>query len=370
VGDANGEANVLAVLTPKDTVREHLQLLTAAGVEPRSIDLAALAPLNVLRHAGAEMADAIVVLADEERTTVCLLHDGQLRGWRTLSTAVTGPADVGDLVRAVRWSLLALSDNGTKPPAAVWLGGAAADTPGLAAALGESLGTAPRGLDTLTLAAVPPTLRRQQSEFAVPLGLALRHHGGGDGFGVDFRRGDFSYHRAREALWSALAVSGVLAAVALALMVGAFVLEGRRLETQRAAVRAETRALFTAAMPGTTTIVNERAQLEAELAELEKRRQRYGRLAPTAPRAIDLLRALTEGAPADVGLDVEELSLEEDMLRVRGSTRAYEGVEAVKRGLAQRPEFRAVEARDVRTSVDGQRVAFALEITTGERGAE
>ena len=362
--DTEGDAPaVLAVLARKETVREHLAALTAAGVEPRVLDLAALAPLNLLRHAnGAASEDAVLVLADSDRTTVALLRRGHLVGWRTLSLGDADPTD--EIAGEVRWSLLALAENGGPPPATVWLGGAGAERPGLLDALGRALGASPRALDTLAVDAIPPTLRRRQSAFAVPLGLALRARG--DGFGVDFRRGPFAYHREREALWGAMTGAGILAVVALVLMIASFVLEARRLEDRRDALRAEMRALFTAAMPGTRTIVNERAQLDAELAALEKRRQSYGRLAPSAPRAIDLLRALTVGAPGDVGLDVEELALEGDTLRVRGSTRAYEGVEALTRGLQDRPEFRKVEAGDVRASVDGQRVAFGLEITPAE----
>ena len=49
-------------------------------------------------------------------------------------------------------------------------------------------------------------------------------------------------------------------------------------------------------------------------------------------------------------------------IRLRGSTRTYEAVDTVKRGLAARPEFRDAQAKDVRASVDGQRVDFKLQL--------
>ena len=134
------------------------------------------------------------------------------------------------------------------------------------------------------------------------------------------------------------------------------------LAARRDAVRSDIRTLFTAALPNVKTIVNEKAQLTSEIAALEKQRQLYGGLAPSAPRAIDLLKAVTVAVPTDVQLDVEEIALDGESLRLRGSTRTYEGVEAVKRGLAARPEFRDVQAKDVRASVDGQRVDFRLQL--------
>ena len=195
--------------------------------------------------------------------------------------------------------------------------------------------------------------------------MALRQAGESAPFGVDLRRGEFAYHREREALWRGLARAAVLAAVAVVLMVVSFAFDARQLSARRDAVRGEIRTLFAAALPNVRTIVNEKAQLQSEITALEKQRRLFGGLAPSAPRAIDVLRALTAAVPNDVPLDIEELSLDGETLRLRGSTKTYDGVEAVKRGLAARPEFRNVEAKDVRSSVDGQQVEFRFSLDVG-----
>ena len=362
--DADGASRVLAVSAPKAAVRDHLSMLAEAGVDPRLVDLASLAALNVVREAAAGRGGRLAYVGlDAARTTVALLSDGQLHGLRVVSRGVVDPATIDACMREVRWTLLALA--GDEPLTALWVGGDAVDTPGAVAALGRALGTTPQPLDAVALAAVPVGLRGKQGVFATPLGLALRQTGNGVPFGIDFRRGEFASHREREALWRGLARAGVLAAVAVALMVASFVVETRQLAARRDAVRSEIRAVFTAALPGVRTIVNEKAQLQAEIAALEKQRRLFGGLAPSAPRAIDCLRALTAAVPDDVPLDIEELSIDGGTLRLRGSTKTYEGVEAVKRGLAARPEFRNVEAKDVRASVDGQQVDFRLSLDVG-----
>ncbi len=369
IGEHEGQALILAALAPKDAIRSHLVALAAAGIEPRAIDLAPLAALNLLRHGEPNVTEAVIAIVDRDRTTLLLVHQAQLLGLRTLSAGVSSPSDVDNVASQARWSVAALSQNGAAHDATLWLGGEAAGTPGLTEAMGGALDLPPRRLDELVIHSVPAALRSDQPAFATSLGLALRDRATTGSVGMDFRRGEFTYHRERDALWQMLAGASVLLLVGLVLMAAAFMLEGRRLGQERDAVQAEIRALFTAAMPTTTTIVNEKAQLQAELSALEKRRQLYGRLAPSAPRAIDLLRALTLGVPPDVALDLEELNLDADTLKIRGSTSTYEGVEAVKRGLGARPEFRDVQAKDVRASVDGQRVAFGLDIvtSTGER---
>ena len=93
-----------------------------------------------------------------------------------------------------------------------------------------------------------------------------------------------------------------------------------RASSRRGATRSvrEIRTIFTAALPGVRTIVNEKAQLQSEIAALEKQRRLFGGLAPSAPRAIDCLRALTAAVPDDVTLNIEELSLDGETLRLRG----------------------------------------------------
>jgi len=364
-GDA---AVVLAAFAPKEAVREHLAALAAAGLDPRAVDLAPLAAVNVLRLApsGREGPCALVAL-DRNRATVAVLENGQLRGLRALSHGAGVNGDLEAVTRDVRWSLLALTGDAALESLALWVGGDAADRPDVAPALERALGIAPQPVATLPLAGVPITSRRAQSAFAASLGLALREDA--DALRLDFRRGEFVYHREREALWRGLVGVGILAVIALLLMVTSSVLEGRRLSARRDQLRADIRAIFTAALPNVHTIVNEKAQLGTEIAALEKQRLLYGGLAPSAPRAIDLLKAITVSVPQDVQLDIEELALDGETLRLRGSTHAYEGVEAVKRGLAARPEFRDVQAKDVRASVDGQRVDFRLQLTLA-RGDE
>jgi general secretion pathway protein L len=370
VGEHDGATAVLAVLASKAAVREHLAQLAVAGIEPRILDLASLAPLNLLRQANGRLGDAALLLTFESaRTSVAVVREGRLAGLRTLSCGVAGPDAVDAVVRQVHWSLLALVSPEATPTPTLWIAGEGAGTPGLAAALEDTLGLAPQSLDALPVAAIPPTLRREQAAFATSLGLALRERTADGGFGIDLRRGEFAYHREREALWHTLAGTAALAVLALVLMVMSSFVEAHQLQARRDELRTQIRTLFTAALPGTHTIVNEKAQLEAAIASLAKERERYGGLAPSAPRTVDLLLALTEVAPRDVDLDLEELTLDGDALKLRGSTRAYEGVDALKRALQARPEFRSVQARDVRASVDGTRVAFGVDLEAAQQEA-
>ena len=82
----DGTSHVLAVSAPKAAVRDHLAALAAAGIDPRLVDLGSLASLNVVREGTAGRPGRIAFVGlDAERTTVALLADGRLAGFRVVS---------------------------------------------------------------------------------------------------------------------------------------------------------------------------------------------------------------------------------------------------------------------------------------------
>ena len=273
LGDApDGAAVVLAAATSKTAVRAHLEALSAAGMDPRIVDLAPLAALNVLRKGGAALpGTSTLVTVDGGTASVAVFRDGRLHGLRTVTHGMGTNGDGEALVRDVRWSLAALAGDDLDR-VALWTGGGTAASP-TTTALARALGTTPQGLDTLRVDGVPPTLRRDQSAFATPLGLALRDGAAGTAFGLDFRRGEFTYHREREAIWRHAARTAILAAAVIVLMIVSYAYESSRLAQRRDTVRAQIRSLFTAALPEVRTIVNERAQLATEIAGLEKQQR-------------------------------------------------------------------------------------------------
>ena len=102
-----------------------------------------------------------------------------------------------------------------------------------------------------------------------------------------------------------------------------------------------------------------------------------GLLTGTSLKALDTLGDTSRmSAAADAfGLTAEAASRLFGIMGSAGSDirdatetltgRRIPGDEAVKRGLAARPEFRNVEAKDVRASVDGKQIDFRLSLDVG-----
>ena len=76
-----------------------------------------------------------------------------------------------------------------------------------------------RRLDNAPLRNVPAALRAEVATFASPLGLALREVSPNDALGVNFRQGEFAYHRGQDELRRALWRTAVVAALVITLVI-------------------------------------------------------------------------------------------------------------------------------------------------------
>jgi hypothetical protein len=123
-----------------------------------------------------------------------------------------------------------------------------------------------------------------------------------------------------------------------------------------AALRVAIEATAAGALPPGTRVVAPRTQLEAAVAA--------GRAdAPAPGRVLALLRELTDRMPAGIQLQLDELALDGDVLRLRGRVDRFETVDAVARALAGASGLSDVGAEESRAAIDGRGVEFGLRAT-------
>jgi Tfp pilus assembly protein PilN len=78
---------------------------------------------------------------------------------------------------------------------------------------------------------------------------------------------------------------------------------------------------------------------------------------------LALLRELSQRVPADVGLELDEIVLDGDVVRLHGRTDRFESIDVVTRALGASAGLRDVTAEDSRAAVDGRGVEFGLRAT-------
>jgi len=377
---------VLAALVRRQDLEQHLALLSSAGLDPKVVDLAPLASLNVLSLLGNQVPPTCAYVGGTaHRLTVALYRDRTLVGLRTLSgvagsalaveSAAQGngqPAGHDARVRAavaeIRWTLLALNGAPLDDDLPCIVAGEGVDVDELAQQLENGLGLAVRRLDDAPLRHLPPALRPQLTGFTSPLGLALREVAPNDAWGVNFRQGEFAYHRGQDELRRALWRSGALAAAAMALVIANTYMGYQQLSSRLALVQAQVRSVFTQTLPDVHRITDEKAQLQAEIDAAQKKLQILSGLVPAGgTTAIDVLRTITAAIPDTIKIDTDEYIMEPEAVRIKAKTDSFEAVDSIKQQLLNTHAFGDVQVKDVKTAPDGK-VDFRLLLALNKEG--
>lgn len=360
-------ARVFAALVPKPRIEEHLKILSEAGLDPAIVDFAPLATLNVLQLFDGERPDRYGFLhLSAGRGTLAFYRDGALESLRVVDVA--GEPLAPALAREVGWSLKSLNGG---PPA-----GRAADLPPLLVGgssepalldlLRTQMGLTVQRLEDLPLRRVPAALHGRQGTYAPALGLALREIADEPTLGLNFRRDQFSYRRTQEEIQGVVARLGSLSAAVVVLFFLWQTVSYYELSRQYGELRDVVRQVFHSVLPNVPPI-DEAEQLAQEIRKLQRQQQQLG-FGPDGPISVlDTIRQISERAPTEPRMNVDELAVDPDGVHLRGKTSSFEGVETVRKKVAESPLFDEVQVKDPRATADGN-VEFRMNLLFPKAG--
>jgi type II secretion system protein L len=325
--DAAGKepgARVLALALPKPVLRQHLDLLMSAGIEPQAVvpSFAGLAAVAKLLP-----ADGMALLMNDR--DVCLMTGGVVRSLRSISTSASGgirqvlqAIETEQKERVERAVLITADDE-----ARAFLAEA-----GVASEL------------------VVPELGGKRVTDAGSLGTALAA-------GVNFRKGEFAYRLADEGSRRRKRTL-IIAAAAAAVLFGANI--AVKMSIVRAGygrLDAEIREIYRQTFPEARQAGDPVRQMRDKLTEAKRL---FGALG-TSSSALDVMKTVTDGIPKEIRVSFSEFNLEGDRLRLQGEAASFETVDMIKAELAKSPLFAEVTVQDTRMGVDNK-VKFRFEI--------
>ena len=361
---------VLAALVPRDDLEQHLARMQRYGADPKVVDVGPLATLNTLSLVPDLPPTFAFLDFGSRNVTIALYRERVLSGLRTLgrvipvpdAEATNGAATVplDELLGDVRWSLLALNGAPLDDDLICYIAG----EPALLAEIEPGLAQLPaevRRLDRVALRHLTPDLSAQAPSFSPSLGLALREVTPGTTLGVNFRRGDFSFHRAQQEMRNALRTVALLGVVVLLLTVLDLFVKHQQLQGQVTVLEAQIAKIFSATMPDAGRVANPKAALQDETEAL---RQRVNVLTDVVPvstsTSIDVLRAAASAVANKIRIDCEEYAMDPNEVRVRCNTDTYESVDTIKEGLQKTGFFSEVEVKDAKNSPKGGGIDFRM----------
>jgi general secretion pathway protein L len=379
-------SNVLAALVHRKDLEQHLATLGAAGLDPKVVDFAPLAMLNVLALVGSGLPDTFAYVGGSlQRTTVALYRNRKLVGLRTLipSVPASGHEEVeaagnghsprhdavlDELVRDIRWSLLAINGAPIDDQLPCLVGGEDFPQDEIAQRLAHA-GLSVQQIEQSPMKSLPADLRRQMAPFAAPLGLALREVTE-QSVGINFRQGEFAYHRGQQEVRRALWGTGAIAVVAVLLFLTNTYMQHRQLQSRLAAVNAQIRSVFHQTLPDVTRVVDERMQLQEEITLAERRLKLLGSVAPpSGATAVDAMHAVSTAVPDSLKVEVDEYVMDTEDIKIKAKTDSLETPNAIREAIANSKYFADVQVKDIKTGQDG-RVDFRVILSLSKKPTE
>ena len=403
VGSSGGSADVVATVVPRSEVASRIEGLRAAGISPRVLEVEGLVLGNLAELVGLPGTRLLVDLG-HRKTTLCLLVDGAPRAARTLpvggrhlTEAIArergidpaaaealkcrdGVADspaagrvlerlVRDLVRTLGGLEGVLGGPAEKAIEEITLLGGGARLPRIDQYLAETTGIPsarlqipPSGAAGVLIAAGDPL------RFASALALALR--------GtlrartrMNFLQAEFAPRLDLRGIVGRLRSSLALAALALVLAIGAGIsriaVESRRAD----AVGREIAQVWNGALPGKPLPSDVPRALQQALHDAQQRADFLGIYGGNLS-ALDLLTEISKLVPPDLQVVFEELSIDGQVVRIRGHTPSYAAVDQLKSALSNFPTFSDIRVSEIQSDSTrgGNNFSVAISLAKGEAG--
>jgi type II secretory pathway component PulL len=366
VGREGDHTLVMAAMVRKHDLLHHLDLLRKAGLDPKTVTLAPLALASMFTRApnGTKPMAHLVVEGDESSTSVVLVDNAgttralrSMHGGLMMSDGSPVPQDVAaPILDSMRQTLLAHGNDTEQTD--VILAGAAASHPKVRGLLSDSLAMSIRDGDAFDYTGIfegsVPHTGRYSSCVAMLLGelpskpLDL----------INFRQGEFMFRGRIRGDLTPFYTSGILLAAVLAVLVMRFALgvsanlhRLHQIDAQIAAVAGP--------VLGETDPVDAKEQLQLGIAKMNKRLKDIGGNLTHSP--LDTLVAVSQALNRRFPVQMTDVQIDSQGLRVTGRADSFATVDQAKRALDASGYFGSIEVTHARQGPDPSKVDFRMD---------
>jgi Tfp pilus assembly PilM family ATPase len=246
-------------------------------------------------------------------------------------------------------------------PSRILLTGGGARTPGITDGLSQRFSVAVEWTDLLASGGfeIAAALRPQWDPAGMDQALALAARPMGKGSGFNFHRRE-SEARAGYGELRGRLKKGAAAVLIILILAGVEIgLDDYGARIRLNQLKGEITTTFRKIDPETTRIVDPVVQLRGKITEAKKLAAGMGD-ATTAATALDILREISALAPPD--MLVSSLTLEGDVVGLKGEARNFDAVETVKKIFANSKYFKTVTIGSTNLMKQGTDVEFDLKV--------
>ncbi|MFZ0678187.1 type II secretion system protein GspL [Candidatus Binatus sp.] len=368
VGREGDHTLVMAAMVRKTDLQQHLDLLKKAGLDPKIVTLAPLALAAMLTRTkngnGNKPVAHLVVEGDESSTSVVLVDlGGTPRAMRSMpaglmmsdGSPVTQDA-AAPILNSVRQTLLAHGEEADQTD--VIVAGAAAAYPKVRGMLSDSLAMSVRDGGAFDYTGLFEGSVPNSGKFSTCIAMLLGEMPTQPLDLINFRQGEFMFRGRIRGDLSPFYTSGMLAAALLAVVIFHFALGVSANLNRLRRVNAEIAVVAGPAL-GETDPANAKAQLQSGIAKMNKRLNLIGGNLTHSP--LDTLVAVSQALNRRFPVQMTDVQIDSQGLRVTGQADSFTTVDQAKRALDKSGYFGSIEVAHAKAGSDPSKVDFRMD---------
>jgi hypothetical protein len=365
VGATDETTLIIAALARKNDLKHHLELLGRVGIDPRTVTLSELAIARLLARSQTASTNAHLLMDIETTSTsmVLLDSDGTPRALRTVNAGFSpdeegavAEAHANSILSVARQTLLAHSSD--TEGLDVILAGSAAGIPLLREELADALSLAVRDAAEFDYSFLLNGMRPDMSRYAACIAMLLSELPNKPAELLNFRQGEFTFKGRIRGDLTAFYTTGIIAAVAIGLGLIHFALGAGTQLHRLHAVNRQIAGMTTPAL-GPNPPDDAVAALRTGIIKMSKRLALIGgNSGKDSP--LEALLAVSRDVPKRFPIEMQDVSVDENGLRLSGEADSFATVDQMKKTLQQDSYFGNIEVSHAKAGTNGK-VEFQVE---------
>ncbi|HUW19183.1 MAG TPA: pilus assembly protein PilM [Sedimentisphaerales bacterium] len=371
------KCSVLAAAAAKKSVSERLNLLAGANMSPDLIDAAifAIHAAVTVNHPEIASGRAIIAHINESHLTLAVTQNSSILVVRNVPISCPSENNsdtdsvqrhvAGLLSREAELTWRRLFGAPIEPDTRIYLVAEQEDFSSLKATIEEDLHCQTTFVDPYAKVKCTPECTGDEA-ICVAEGLALRVLASEKTTGVNFLEADNAETRPTLHLKKELLTFGGLAAAIVIVLLAGLFMRLSHLEKVHANIKNEIKEVFQHTLPEEKNIVDPLIQLEQRLKSLRTDNALSHYITGAGVEPLDILRAITASVPSGANINIDNMLITTESVRLAGACRSFESVYNWQQRLQETGLFSTVVVRDNRKDSAGGLVRFTILLSLAE----
>ena len=378
------ETSVIAAIAERSFLAEKLELLKKLSIDPEILGISGVSGAELLREFTKIKEDCIFLDIGFHKAVLILIVAGQIvlvrplvfdaglqAGFRMaedkLNVIPFRPenleAVLNTFFRSLRQTILVAGVGLQGHDLPLYLAGPVSSYPGLAEAFHSEMGIEVKKWDMRSAPhlKIEDGIASRWHAGSMDRALALALSSGKSGQDFNFRKNELKKKGSMQDYRKHGKIASLPLGLLLFLVIAFCWHDYTTLRKQQIDLDKQIRDLFSQTLPDVTRIVDPVQQLQVRLNQA-KQAYTTGGSGSTSLGMLKILAETSERIPASIQVQIVRLVADQNDIRLKGTTEAFNNVDKVQKELGKSPYFKKVEISSANLSAKGRVVDFELKL--------